>query len=255
MKPNLTVREPDLSTPDLNSAPHDADQLASSERILPLYRVPLGDAIFPGDDIHTVRMRSDFSEMLLQHAEEGGALDMKAIAATLARFTPARVATATTPTWKEREVEDWSQRDRMLILRAMEKYFSGGGLERRSEEIRTFFASLHTAGIQLGNTSFLFERVYKAGNWREEFTKLVTMGRQHGVRLSCEFVDRSEVDRALRIADFSKEQQHMIWGSLHETRPLVTFERSPGQSRWRTFWKRLLSLAPARNHHGGRPNY
>lgn len=103
MEPNLTVRVPDLSTPDLNSAPHDADQLASSSRVLPLYRTPLGDAIFPGDDIYTVRMRSDFSEMLLQHAEEGDALDMTAIAATLAQFTPARVSTATHPTWRERE--------------------------------------------------------------------------------------------------------------------------------------------------------
>ncbi len=254
MEPNLTVRDPDLSTPDFNSAPHDADQIASSARVLPLYRTPLGDAIFPGDDIYTVRMRSDFSEMLLQHAEEGGALDMTAIAATLAQFTPARVSTVTHPTWREREEEEWSQRDRMLIFRAMEKFFSGGGLERRMEEIRTFFAALHTAGIQLGNTSFLFERVYQAGNWREEFTMLAAMGRNHGVRLSCEFVDRSEVTRALRIANFSTEQQHVIWGSLHETRPLVTFERPPGPSRWRTFWRRLLGLAPARNHHGARPN-
>lgn len=223
MRPNLPVGEPGLSIPDLTSALHAADQLESSERVLPLYRTPLGEAIFPGDDIDTVRMRSDFSEMLLQHVEEGGALDMTALAATLVQFTPARVLAATHPTWKERAVEEWSQRDRMLIFRAMEKFFSGGGLEQRTDEIRTFFASLHIAGIQLSNASFLVARVYQAGNWRDEFTKLATMGRQHGVRLNCGLVDRSEVDSALRIANFSKEQQHMIWGSLHETRTLVSF--------------------------------
>jgi hypothetical protein len=241
------VGEEDVKPPELNGAPQDAEPPARSVRILPMYRTAIADAIFPGDDFHTLQMRSDFSEMLLAHMNGGGVLDLTAIAATLAEFTPERVSTMTHSGWKDQVAEQWEQRERPHIFAAMDEFFFHAGLERRMEDQRTFFVALQAAGIRFGDTSQLFDRALHAGDWRETFTELAVMGRQHGIQLSGNNIDRPRVAAALHSAGFSRQQQHMIWGSLHEASSLETCPRTPPQGRWRIFWTRLLSPAQARS--------
>lgn len=44
----------------MDSDRQDAGPTARSVRILPMYRTAIGDAIFQGDDLHTLRIRSAF---------------------------------------------------------------------------------------------------------------------------------------------------------------------------------------------------
>jgi hypothetical protein len=214
MKPDFIVGEEDMMHFEMNCAPQDAEPPTGSVRILPLYRSAIGDAIFLGDDFHTLRMRSDFSEMLLQHLAGGGELNLTAIGASLAEFTPERVSTTTHPAWKDRVAEEWEQCERQRIFAAMEEFFLNGGLERRLEDQCTFFVALQAAGIQFGDTAQLIDRVLHAGDWRETFIQLTTMGRQHGIQLGGNNIDRPRVAAALHSAGFSQEQQDLIWCNL-----------------------------------------
>jgi hypothetical protein len=203
----------------VNSEPTDNSYTIS---ILPMYRTSLGDALFPGDDYFTVKLRSDFSEMLVRHVDQGGTLTLTAIGAALSEFTPARVATTTHPTWKHREAEEWIQYERPRIFAAMESFFLDGGLERRIEEQRRFFAALSAAGVCLGNASYLFDRVVHAGDWRTTFIELAAFGRTYSIRLSGENIDRPTVAAAMGHAGFCKEQQQVVWSHIHEKKPLTT---------------------------------
>jgi len=219
----------------LNYEPQDDEP---SVRILPMYRAAIGDAIFPGDDIHTLQLRSDFSEMLLHHLNGGGDFVLTAIGAALAEFTPARVSTTTHPVWKDKVAEEWDQRERPRIFAAMEAFFLDGGLERRMGEQRAFFAALHAAGVRFGNTHRLFDHAAHAGDWRKAFIELAAMGRDQGIQLSSNDIDRPGVAAAMHGAGFSRVQQRMIWSNLLETKHL---EEAPPSTALR---RRLGFLRP-----------
>lgn len=68
------------------------------------------------------------------------------------------------------------------------------------------------------------------------------MGRDQGIRLSGINPDRPAVAFAMHRAGFSREQQHVIWSSLHETKPLESYPRAVPPRIWLRVWTRLAIL-------------
>lgn len=199
-------------------------------RMFPAYWTALGEALFPGADFHSLQLRADFSEMLVRHLEDGGDLELAALRASLATFRPWRMSTATHPTWADRETEEWQQLVRPRIIATMGAFFLGGGRVRRLEEQRAFFTALQAAGIRFGDRVQLVDRVAHAGNWRDAFVRIAVMGRNHGIQLVSDGLDRRGIASAMHRTGFSQDQQREIWSNIR------------GTARRPAAWKRLLQL-------------
>lgn len=151
-------------------------------RMFPVYRTAIGDAMFPGEDVHTMRLRGDFSEMLVHHLESGGELEVEGLRAALSAFTPLRVSTTAHRTWADRDTEEWVQLDRPRIHAVMDAFFNGGGLASRLED----------------------------------FVRIAVMGRAHGIQIASDGLHRRGIGSALHRAGFAREQQREILSNIRE---------------------------------------
>ncbi|MBG6083104.1 hypothetical protein [Rubrivivax gelatinosus] len=169
----------------------------------------IAEAIFPGDDIYARLARSDFAEFLQNYVAGGGVLEFLPMKAAFAEFRPERrkLLRAQVP-------DSWELEDRVRMLAKLEAFLLGGGLLGRLEVQARFLRALRTAGLTFGNDGLLVDVVVHSGDWRRAFINLVVRGRDCGIYLSGNALDREAVAEAMRSADFTLEQRQEFWGNV-----------------------------------------
>lgn len=190
-----------------------AETMSGVVRTYPLYKTSLGDALFTGEDIFTTQLRSNFSEMLLQHLSAGGRCTLLDLGNTLATFTPLCILDSSEE-WKDRMQRDWSlQKQRMFA--ALEGFFLNGGADARVDQQLSLLADLELAGIEIKGKVRLSVEILFAGDWRQGLLRCVEFGQETGITFATTAAfDEMAAKKALLNAGFSSVLSDCVLANL-----------------------------------------
>lgn len=189
--------------------------MSGTVRFISSYKSDLGNALFKGDDFHSLQLRSIVGELQLIALSNKLQPDLNGIAQVLGGFLPAHIReNPVKDYWYQRDLENWSSVQRPTIVAALEAYFIDGGKENDAESISSTLELLEKYGITIECKDKLISEL-SAGEWRSKLAMIALQGRQIGIRFIAGCPNLEALSDALKkLHGFSDDQVKLICGNI-----------------------------------------